>query len=132
MFFSEHAFQCTSITVFVDEIKIILGFQHIIVGDNMLILFDVGQNINFMHCTFFQLFVGLKFLHLNNFDCIFLIIKFIDCPVHFPISSFTDNFIQSIVLDNSNHDPLYQTNILSNVFSEVKIKEKSFNSKTYE
>lgn len=50
--FSKHAFKCPSVAVLIDEIEIVGCFQHIDVLDNMLILFDICEDIDFVDCTF--------------------------------------------------------------------------------
>ena len=52
-FFAEHAFEGASIAVLVDEVKIVGGFEHIDILDDMLIFFNVGQDVDLVDCTFF-------------------------------------------------------------------------------
>ena len=56
-----------------------------------------------MHSAFFQFFVCLEFFHLDHFHSIFFIVDLVDSPVHLPVGSLPDNFVQSVVLDDSNH-----------------------------
>ena len=53
VFFPEKAFEGATIAVFVDEIEVILSFEHIVVGDDVFIFLDVGEDVNFMNCAFF-------------------------------------------------------------------------------
>ena len=48
----EKALQSAPITVFVDEVEIIGGFEHIEVTNDMLIDFDVGENVDFIDSAF--------------------------------------------------------------------------------
>lgn len=50
--FSEEAFKGAPIAILVDKVEVILCFEHIVVGDDMFVLFDVGEDIDFMDGTF--------------------------------------------------------------------------------
>jgi len=50
--FPEHAFECASVAVFIDEVEVIGSLEHVYVLDNVLIFFDIGENIDFVDCAF--------------------------------------------------------------------------------
>ena len=66
--------------------------------------FDVGKDINFVNSTLLKFLIFFESTHLDNFNRILLTIKFVDSSIDFAIGSFTNDLIQCVVLDNSNHD----------------------------
>ena len=99
----ENAFQSAPITVFVNKVTVIRGFQHIDILDDVFVLFYVGENVDFIDCAFFELLVLFESSDFDDFDGVLFIIVFVDRPVDLSISSFTDNFVQCVVFDDSNH-----------------------------
>ena len=69
----------------------------------MGIFLNVGEYINFVDSALLKFFVVLKFLNFNDFDSIFLAVYFVDGSVDLTISALPDNFVQCVVLDDSNH-----------------------------
>ena len=53
MFFPKKAFKGAAVAVLVDKIEVILSFEHIVVGNDVLIFLYVGEDVNFMNCAFF-------------------------------------------------------------------------------
>lgn len=47
----EEALQGTPIAVLVDEVKVVGSFEHVIVSDDVLMAFDVAENVNFVDCA---------------------------------------------------------------------------------
>ena len=70
----------------------------------MFVFFYVGQDVDFVNGALFQLLVFLKATHLNDFDCVLLVIQLIDSSEDLAVCPFTNNLKESVVLDNSNHD----------------------------
>ena len=103
MLFSKHSFQSSSIAVFINKVEIILGFKHIKVSDDMFVLLNICQDINFMDCAFLEFFVCQKFPDFDHLDSILFIVNFIDCSIDFAIGALSNNLIQSVVFDYPNH-----------------------------
>lgn len=51
--FSEHSFEGSSIAVLIDEIEVIGGFEHIDIFDDMLIFFNIGEDIDLVDGALF-------------------------------------------------------------------------------
>lgn len=69
----------------------------------MLVFFDIGEYIDFVDCTFLQFFVLLEPAHLDDFDCVLLVIVLIDGAVDLAVGSLADNFVERVVLNNADH-----------------------------
>ena len=103
-FFSEQTFQSTSVTVLIDKVEVVWSFKHVYILDDVLMFFDVGKDVNFVNSTLLKFLIFFESTHLDNFNRILLTIKFVDSSIDFAIGSFTNDLIQCVVLDNSNHD----------------------------
>jgi hypothetical protein len=44
----KNTFKCAPITVLVDKVEIIRGFEHVDVFDDVLMLLDIGEDIDFV------------------------------------------------------------------------------------
>lgn len=65
--------------------------------------FDVGKDINLVYSTLFKFFVFLKSAYFNNFDCVLLRIEFVSGSVYLSVGSFTNDLVESVIFDDSNH-----------------------------
>ncbi len=70
----------------------------------MLVFFYVRQDVDFVNGALFQLLILFKASHFNNFDCILLVVQFVDSSEDLAVCPFTNDLKKSVVLDNSNHD----------------------------
>lgn len=66
----EDAFESSAVAVFVDEIEIVGSFEHVNILDDVVVLFDVGENIDFVDCALFEFFVFFEASDLNHLDCV--------------------------------------------------------------
>lgn len=69
----------------------------------MLIDFDVGEDINFVDCAFFEFFVFFEFDDGNDFDCVIFFIVIIDSTIDFAINSRTNRLIECIIFNVFDH-----------------------------
>lgn len=101
--FPELAFQGATIAILIDKIEVIWSFEHINILNDMFILFDIGQDVDLVHRTFFQLLVFFESPHLDHLHCVFLIVQLVYCTINLSVRSFANYLIQSVVLDYPNH-----------------------------
>jgi hypothetical protein len=66
-------------------------------------LFDIGENIDLIDGTLFELFVFLKSADFNNFNGILFRVELVGGSEDFSVSSFSDDFVECVVFDDSNH-----------------------------
>lgn len=89
----QHALECSPITVLIDEVKIILSFKHIVVGYDMVVFFNVCQDVDLMHRAFLELFVCLEFFYFDYLHCVFFVVHFVYGPVYFTVGPFSDHLV---------------------------------------
>lgn len=95
--------QSTSIAVLVNEVKIIGCFEHVEVADDVLVDFNVGEDVDFIYRALLEFFILSELGDGNYLDCVLLLVVVIDCTVDFSVDSWTDGFIQGVVLDVFDH-----------------------------
>jgi hypothetical protein len=49
---AQHAFECPSVAILIDEIEVIGSLEHVDILDDMLILLDVCQYVDFVNRAF--------------------------------------------------------------------------------
>lgn len=69
----------------------------------MLVLLDIGEDIDFVDGALLKLFVFLEPPHFDDFDCIFLVVVFVYGPIYLSVGSLSNYLIESVVLDDPNH-----------------------------
>ena len=69
----------------------------------MLVLFYVGEDINFIDSAFLKLLVFLEAPHLDHLNRILLIVILVNRPIHLTICSLPDYLVQRVVLDYPHH-----------------------------
>lgn len=99
----EDAFESTAVAIFVDKVEIVRSFEHVNVLDDVLMLFDVCQDINLVYSTLLEFFVFLKSADFDNFYCVLFGVQLVSRPVHFAVSPFADDLVKRVVFDDSNH-----------------------------
>ena len=50
--FWKKTFKSTTVAVLINEIEVIGGFEHVNVLDDVVVLFNIGQNIDLVDCAF--------------------------------------------------------------------------------
>ena len=53
VFLPEEPLQSAAVAVLVDEVEVVLGFEHVVVGDDVFVFLDVGEDVNFVDGAFF-------------------------------------------------------------------------------
>ena len=84
----------------------------------MVVFLNVGQDVDLMNSAFLEFLIALELFDFNNLDCILLIINFVNCSVNFTISSFSNNLVQSVVLNDA-----YHLNMLIYILLNCKIQQ---------
>ena len=106
LIFSKNWFKRSSVAKLINEVEIVWSFEHIDVFDDMLIFFDVCEDIDLIDCTFFQFFIFLEAANLNNLDCVLLVIIFVDRSINFSVCTFSDYLVKSVILNYANHQSI--------------------------
>jgi hypothetical protein len=104
--FSEESLESAAIAVLVDEVEVVLGLEHVEVGDDVLVLLDICQNVDLIDRALLQLFVGLELFDLDDLDGVLLVVQLVGRSVNLPVGSFSDDLVQSVVLDDPYHSKL--------------------------
>jgi len=99
----EHAFEGAAVAVLVDKVEVVGRFEHIDVLDDVFVFFDIGENINFVDCAFLEFLVLLETPHLDDFDCVLLVVVLVYGPVDLTVCSLSDYFVEGVVLNNADH-----------------------------
>jgi hypothetical protein len=79
--------QSTSIAVLVNEVKIIGCFEHVEVADDVLVDFNVGEDVDFIYRALLEFFILSELGDGNYLDCVLLLVVVIDCTVDFSVDS---------------------------------------------
>jgi hypothetical protein len=79
--------QSTSIAVLVNEVKIIGCFEHVEVADDVLVDFDVGEDVDFIYRALLEFFILSELGDGNYLYCVLLLVVVIDCTVDFSVDS---------------------------------------------
>ena len=108
-FFLHEFIQCSSITKFVHEIKVIDSFEHINILDNVGTSLNGREDVNFVDCTLFKFRYLLEFVCVDNLDGHLLFCFHVHCLVDFSIDSFAELLLHRVVLDYLPHFSLLLT-----------------------
>jgi hypothetical protein len=80
-------FEGASIAVLVNKVKIIGCFKHVEIAYNMLISFNVGEDINFVDSALFQFFIFPELGDGYDFDGILFFIVIVDGAIDLAVDS---------------------------------------------
>lgn len=69
----------------------------------MLVLLDVGEDIDLIDGALLQFFILLETTHFNHLDRVLLAIVLIDGPVDFPVCALPDYLVESVILYYAHH-----------------------------
>jgi hypothetical protein len=100
---AEHALESTSVAVLVDEVEIVGRLEHVDVFDDMFVLLDVGEDIDFVDSALLQFFVLFEPANLDDLDGVLLVIKLVDGPIDLAVGTLANDFVQSVVFDYPHH-----------------------------
>lgn len=101
--FAEETLEGATVTVLVDKVEIVGRFEHIDVLDDVLILLDIGEDVDLVDSALFQFFVLFEPAYLDDFDRIFLAVQLVYSPVDLTVSPLTYYFVECVVLNNPDH-----------------------------
>lgn len=99
----EHSLERASVAVLVDEVEVVGGLEHVDVLDDVLVLLDVGEDVDFIDGALLQLFVLLEAPHLDHLHRVLLVVVLVDRPEHLPVRTLPDYLIQRVVFDYPHH-----------------------------
>ncbi len=86
-FFLEQTLQSSSVTVFINKVKVVYSFEHIEIADDMGAVFEIGEDVNFINGSFLKFWKLLEFLCLDHLDGDVLFRLEVDGLVYFGIDS---------------------------------------------
>ena len=69
----------------------------------MVVVLDVGQDVDFVDCALFEFFVLSEFGYRDYFDRVLLFVVVVDRAVHFAVDARADLVVQSVVFDILDH-----------------------------
>ena len=95
--------KCTPVAVLIYEVEIVGCFKHIDVLDDVLILLDIGKDVDLVYGAFLQFFVLFESAHLDDFDRVFLAVQLVYGPVDLSVGPLTYYLIECVVLNNPDH-----------------------------
>ncbi len=99
----EDSFEGATVTELVDEVEVVGSLEHVDVFYYVLVLLDVGQDVDLVDRALLQLLVLLEPPHLDHLHCVLLVVVFIYCPVHLTVRALSDYLVQRVILNDSNH-----------------------------
>ena len=102
-FLAKHALESATVAELVDEVEVVWGFQHVDILNDVLVLFYVGEDVDFINCAFLKLLVFLEAPHLDHLNRILLVVILVNRPIHLTICSLPDYLVQRVVLDYPHH-----------------------------
>lgn len=70
----------------------------------MLVFLYIGQDVDFVDCALFEFFVLFESANFYDFYSVFLIVVFVDSSIDLTVCSFSDDFVESVVLNDSHHE----------------------------
>lgn len=97
------ALQGASVAILVHEIEVVGSLEHVDVLYDVLVLFDVRQDVDLVDRALLQLLVLFEPSNLDYLHCVLLVVQLVYCSKHLTVCAFSDYLIQSVVLDYSNH-----------------------------
>ena len=99
----EHAFEGAAVAVLVDEVEVVGGLEHVDVLDDMLVLLDIGQNVDFVDRALLELLVLLEPPHLDHLHRVLLAVVLVYGAVDLPVRPLPDYFVERVVLNYADH-----------------------------
>lgn len=109
-FFLHDFIQCSSITKFIYEIKVIDSFEHINILNNVGTSLDGRKDVNFIDCALFEFRYLFEFVSVDNFNCHLKFCFHVHCLVNFSVHSLAELFLHRVVLDYLPHFLYYYLN----------------------
>lgn len=100
---AEHALEGASVAVLVDEVEVVGRLEHVDILDYMLVLLDVGEDIDFVDGALLQFFVLFEPADLDDLDGVLLVIKLVDGPIDLAVGTLANDLVQSVVFDYPHH-----------------------------
>lgn len=102
-FFLHESIQCTSVTEFINKIKVIYSFEHIDIFDNIRAGLNGGKNIDFVDCAFLKFWYLFELVCVYDFDGHLKFCFHMYSLVDFTVYSLSQLFLHRVVLDYLPH-----------------------------
>jgi len=93
----------TSITKFVDKVKVICRFEHVNILDNIGATLERGKNVDLIDSAFLKFGYFSKLFCLNYLDCHLLLGDQVDCFVDFSVYSLSELFFKLVIFNDLPH-----------------------------
>jgi hypothetical protein len=101
--FPEYSLERASIAVLVDEVEVVGGLEHVHIFDDMLVFFDIGEDVDLIDGALLELLVLLESADLYNFDRVLFVVVFVDGAEDLAVGALSDYLVEGVVLDDSDH-----------------------------
>jgi hypothetical protein len=99
----DEPFQCAPIAVLIDEVVVIDGLEDLHELDDMVVLLDFGEGLDFVDGALLEFGAHLELLDLDDFDGHKLVGAFVGGLVDFTVLALAHDLLQVVVLDLLNH-----------------------------
>ena len=101
---AEDALEGAAVAVLVDEVEVVGGLEHVDVLDDVLVLLDVGEDVDLVDGALLQLLVLLEAPHLDHLHRVLLVVVLVYRPEHLPVRPLPDYLVQRVVFDYPHHN----------------------------
>jgi len=102
-FFLHEFIKSSSITILIDEVKVVGSFEHIDILDNIGAVLKSREDVDLIDRAFLQFRYLSEFFCLHDFNSYFLFCSHVNCLIHFCVDSFTELLFKLVVLDYFPH-----------------------------
>lgn len=99
----EQVLESATVAIFIDEIEVVGGLEHIVVFDDIGVILDVGKNVDLINRALLQLFVLLEFVYGDHLDRVLFLVVVVYRAVDLAVDPRTDGFVENVVLDILDH-----------------------------
>ena len=90
---AEDALERSTVAVLIDEVEVVRSFEHVDILDNVLVLFNIRQDVDLVDRALFQFLVLFEPPDLDHLDCVLLVVEFVDCSVDLSVGPLPYNFV---------------------------------------
>ena len=95
--------ESTAVAVFIDEVEIISGFEHVDVLDNVGAVLESGEDVDLVDRALFQFGYLFELLGLDDLDGDLLLVDQVDGLVDLGVDPFSQLFLEFVVLYDLSH-----------------------------
>lgn len=99
----EYAFQGATVAVLVNKVKVVGCLEHVDVLDDMLMLLNIGEDVDLIDRALLQLLILFEATHLDHLHCVLLVVVFVDGPEDLAVCALPDDLVKRVVFDYPYH-----------------------------